>query len=291
MLEVSDEVRTALDEGRPVVALESTLIAHGLPSPDSLEVAAQLEQDVRSEGAVPATIAVFDGVPVVGVTDFERLTPEIHKLSSRDLAPAIALKATGATTVSATARLAHEAGIRVFATGGIGGVHREAPYDESTDLTELGRTPIVVVSAGVKSILDVGATLERLETLGVTVLGWRTNSFPGFYLRDSGHPVDWRVDEPEQVVAILEAGPVGGVLVANPVDHPLDPAEHARVLAGALLEAKEKGIRGKAVTPFVLSHLHEATDGRTLRVNVEVVRGNARLAARIAASGARASVG
>lgn len=281
---VAEEVRTALDEGRPVVALESTLIAHGLPAPENLEVARALEADVRGEGAVPATVAVFDGVPHVGVAELERLEPGILKLSTRDLAPAAALGATGATTVSSTARLAHRAGIRVFATGGIGGVHRDAPFDESADLVELSRTPIVVVSAGVKSILDVGATLERLETLQVTVLGWRTDRFPGFYLRDSGHPVDWRVDEPEQVAAVLAAGPPGAVLVANPVDEPLEPEEHARVLREALAAAAVADVGGKAITPFLLSQLHRATDGRTLRVNVAVVRANARLAARIAAA-------
>lgn len=281
---VAEEVRTALDEGRPVVALESTLIAHGLPAPQSLEVARALEADVRSEGAVPATVAVFDGVPHVGVPDLERLEPGILKLSTRDLAPAAALGATGATTVSSTARLAHRAGIRVFATGGIGGVHRDAPFDESADLVELSRTPIVVVSAGVKSILDVSATLERLETLQVTVLGWRTDRFPGFYLRDSGHRVDWRVDEPEQVAAVLAAGPPGAVLVANPVDEPLEPEEHARVVREALAAAAAADVGGKAITPFLLSELHRATEGRTLRVNVAVVRANARLAARIAAA-------
>lgn len=281
---VAEEVRAALADNRPVVALESTLIAHGLPAPRSLEVARELEADVRAEGAVPATIAVFDGVPHVGVTDLARLTADILKLSSRDLAPAAALGATGATTVSSTARLAHAAGIRVFATGGIGGVHRDTPYDESADLVELSRTPIVVVSAGVKSILDVGATLERMETLGIAVVGWQTDRFPGFYLRDSGFGVDWRVDEAEQVAAILAASPPGAVLVANPVAEPLGEDEHARVLREALEAAGAADVGGKAATPFLLAHLHRATEGRTLEVNVAVVRGNARVAARIAAA-------
>src|SRR6185436_19982066 len=214
-------VAAAIEAGRPVVALESTIVSHGLPRPDNLRVAREIERTVASAGAVPATIGLIGGRITVGLDDaaIEHLATNdnVVKLSVRDLAPAVASKADGATTVAATAHLAARAGIAVFATGGLGGVHRDAPFDESADLTALSRTPIVVVSAGVKSILDVGATLERLETLGVAVIGYRTTRFPGFYLRDAGFDLDWSVDSPEQVAAIMAAR-VGdaAVLVANP---------------------------------------------------------------------------
>ncbi|MEA2256479.1 MAG: pseudouridylate synthase [Solirubrobacteraceae bacterium] len=293
MLEVADEVREALAAGGAVVALESTLIAHGLPRPRNLEVARELEADVRAAGAVPATIAVLHGVPRIGLdaAALERIaTPEVAKLSVRDLPLAAARGADGATTVAATAHLAARAGIRVFATGGLGGVHREArdSWDESADLTALARTPITVVAAGVKSILDVGATLERLETHGIAVIGWRTSRFPGFYLTDSGFDLDWRVEDAAEVAAAMAAadalGSDAAFVVANPVapERQLDPGEHDRALADGLRRAREEGISGKAVTPFLLDHLHRATEGRSLEVNVEVVRGNAAVAGAIA---------
>ncbi|MFF9190034.1 pseudouridine-5'-phosphate glycosidase [Streptomyces rochei] len=296
-LVVSEEVRAAIGERRPVVALESTIIAHGLPRPRNLQVARELEEAVRREGAVPATIAVLDGRPHVGLDkqQLERVANEdgIRKLGHRDLPLAVATGADGATTVSATALLAELAGVRVFATGGLGGVHREwtATQDESADLGLLARTRITVVCAGVKSILDVPATLQRLETLGVAVAGYGTDRFPGFYLADSGHPVDWTLDTPEQVAAVMRAqdalrGPRSALVVANPVpqEEQLDPALHARVLADALRACEAEGVTGQAVTPFLLSHLVRHTDGASLEANLAAVRGNVRLAARIAAA-------
>jgi pseudouridine-5'-phosphate glycosidase len=292
---LSAEVAEALDRGAAVVALESTIIAHGLPRPRNLEVAQALEAEVRAAGAVPATIAVLDGVAHVGLDDagIERIAnADMAKLSVRDLALAAARRADGATTVASTAHLAARAGIRVFATGGLGGVHREAreSWDESADLLTLARTPITVVAAGVKSILDVGATLERLETLGVAVAGWRTDRFPGFYLTDGGFDLDWRVDGPEEVAeAMAQADALGiaaALLVANPISpaEQIDPAEHERVLADGLERARAAGVTGKAVTPFLLDHLHRATDGRSLEVNVAIARGNAAVAGAIAAA-------
>ncbi|MFC8996196.1 pseudouridine-5'-phosphate glycosidase [Streptomyces rochei] len=296
-LVVSEEVRAAIGERRPVVALESTIIAHGLPRPRNLQVARELEEAVRREGAVPATIAVLDGRPHVGLDkqQLERVANEdgIRKLGHRDLPLAVATGADGATTVSATALLAELAGVRVFATGGLGGVHREwtATQDESADLGLLARTRITVVCAGVKSVLDVPATLQRLETLGVAVAGYGTDRFPGFYLADSGHPVDWTLDTPEQVAAVMRAqdalrGPRSALVVANPVpeEEQLDPALHARVLADALRACEAEGVTGQAVTPFLLSHLVRHTDGASLEANLAAVRGNVRLAARIAAA-------
>ncbi|WP_343237935.1 pseudouridine-5'-phosphate glycosidase [Streptomyces sp. SID2999] len=295
VLVLSEEVREAAGTGRPVVALESTIIAHGLPRPRNLQVALELEEVVRREGAVPATIAVLDGQPHVGLDkrQLERVANEdgIRKLGHRDLPLAMASGASGATTVSATAQLAALAGIRVFATGGLGGVHRQwtATQDESADLGLLARTRITVVCAGVKSILDVPATLQRLETLGVAVAGYRTERFPGFYLSDSGHPVDWTLRDPEQVAEVMGAqdalgGPESALIVANPVlpEQQLDPELHARVLAEALRACEEEGITGQAVTPFLLAHLVRHTDGASLRANLAAVRGNVELAARIA---------
>ncbi|TGN78287.1 pseudouridine-5'-phosphate glycosidase [Streptomyces bauhiniae] len=295
MLVLSEEVREATGTGRPVVALESTIIAHGLPRPRNLQVALELEDVVRREGAVPATIAVLDGQPHVGLDkgQLERVANDdgIRKLGHRDLPLAMASGASGATTVSATAQLAALAGIRVFATGGLGGVHREwtTTQDESADLGLLARTRITVVCAGVKSILDVPATLQRLETLGVAVAGYRTERFPGFYLSDSGHPVDWALRDPEQVAEVMRAqdtlgGPESALIVANPVppEQQLDPELHARVLAEALRACEEEGITGQAVTPFLLAHLVRHTDGASLRANLAAVRGNVELAARIA---------
>ncbi|MGW5566934.1 pseudouridine-5'-phosphate glycosidase [Streptomyces tendae] len=294
MLVVSEEVREAMDARRPVVALESTIIAHGLPRPRNLLVARELEEAVRREGAIPATIAVLDGRPHVGLDkQLERVANEdgIRKLGHRDLPLAVASGASGATTVSATALLAALAGVRVFATGGLGGVHREwtVTQDESADLGLLARTRITVVCAGVKSILDVPATLQRLETLGVAVAGYGTDRFPGFYLSDSGHPVDWRLDAPEQVAAVMRAqdaldGPRSALVVANPVpeEEQLDPELHARVLAEALQACETEGVTGQAVTPFLLERLVRLTDGASLNANLAAVRGNVRLAARIA---------
>ncbi|MBX6390418.1 MAG: pseudouridine-5'-phosphate glycosidase [Frankia sp.] len=297
-LVVSDEVLAAVAAGRPVVALESTLLAHGLPRPRNRAVGAGLEQLVRELGAVPATIAVLDGRPTVGLDDaaLERITsgdPAIRKLSTRDLAPACALGATGATTVASTAWLAAKAGIRVFATGGLGGVHRGAAdggpsYDESADLPVLAATPVTVVCAGVKSILDVGATLERLETLGVTVVGWRTGDFPGFYLPTTGFALDWRVEDADQVAAMMAAatrlGLPGALVVANPVAaaDALDRDLHDRVLGQALAAASREGLRGKDVTPYLLAAFHRETGGASLEVNIAVVRNNAAVAAAIA---------
>ncbi|MEV7137874.1 pseudouridine-5'-phosphate glycosidase [Streptomyces tauricus] len=294
---VSEEVREALATGRPVVALESTIIAHGLPRPRNLQVALELEDAVRQEGAVPATIAVLDGQPHVGLDkeQVERIANEegIRKLGHRDLPLAIAAGASGATTVSATALLAAQAGVRVFATGGLGGVHREwtLTQDESADLGLLARTRITVVCAGVKSILDVPATLQRLETLGVAVAGYGTDRFPGFYLSDSGHPVDWTLESPGEVAAVMRAqdtldGPATALIVANPVPEAqqLDPALHARVLADALHACEAEGVSGQAVTPFLLDHLVRHTDGASLEANLAAVRGNVRLAGRIAAA-------
>ena len=285
------EVSDALDAGRPVVALESTIIAHGLPRPENLEVARAVEELVREEGATPATIALVEGMVRIGL-DREGLETiatgdEVVKCSARDLAVVMARRATGATTVAATATLAVRAGISVFATGGIGGVHREAreSWDESADLTTLSQTPITLVCAGVKSILDVQATLERLETLNVTLLGYRTDRFPGFYLADSGFPVTWRVDSPGEVADIAHAREelgLGAIVVANPIEHPLDPDLHDKVLTESLEAAAREGIRGKDITPYVLDRFHRETDGASLEANVRLLMRNAALAAQIA---------
>ncbi|MFE2932411.1 pseudouridine-5'-phosphate glycosidase [Streptomyces sp. NPDC059278] len=299
---LSPEVRAALATHHPVVALESTIIAHGLPRPRNLRVAEELEGLVRSAGAVPATIAVLDGRAHIGLdkAQLERVAtdPGMRKLGHRDLAPAMATGASGATTVSATAFLAARAGLRVFATGGLGGVHREwtRTQDESADLRLLARTGITVVCAGVKSILDVPATLQRLETLGVTVLGYGTGLFPGFYLTSSGEPVDWTVRTPEEVADVMRAqdvlgGPGGALVVANPVPvaDQLDPALHDRVLAEALAECRERGIAGQAVTPFLLDRLMRGTGGASLEANLAAVRANVSLAARISGAWAARS--
>ncbi len=291
---VHDEVRTALDEGRPVVALESTIIAHGLPRPDNLRVAREIEGVVRERGAVPATIAILGGEVRIGLDDdaLEALanTDGVAKCGVRDLAPVVARKGDGATTVAATSHLAERAGIRVFATGGLGGVHRGArdSFDESADLGTLARVGICVVCAGVKSILDIPATLERLETLNVTVLGYRTDTFPAFYLTSSGLPVPWRVETPAEAAEVLRQrsalGAPGAVVVANPLDEQLDPALHARVLNEGLQAAAEQGIAGRDVTPFLLERFHTHTGGESLRANVRLVLRNAALAAEIAAA-------
>jgi pseudouridine-5'-phosphate glycosidase len=298
-MRIAEEVAAALDEGRPVVALESTLIAHGLPRGRNLEVARELESAVRGEGAVPATIAVVGGVPRIGLDDAAleglALGSGFVKAGVRDLAAVVARGGSAATTVASTSHLAALAGIRVFATGGLGGVHREArdSWDESADLTTLAVTGITVVCAGVKSILDVGATLERLETLNVVVLGYGTDRFPGFYLTDSGFPVPARVETPEEVASVMAAQAGLGlgdraVIVANPLPagEQVDPELHDRVLAEALHAAEARGIRGGATTPFLLDRFHRETGGVTLEANIALVRRNAVLAARIAAAAA-----
>jgi pseudouridine-5'-phosphate glycosidase len=285
------EVSDALDAGRPVVALESTLIAHGLPRPENLQIARGIEEAVREEGAVPATIAVVDGMVRIGLDDegMQAIATgeDVAKCSARDLPVVMARRTTGATTVAATATLAVRAGIGVFATGGLGGVHRDAreSWDESADLTTLGQTPITVVCAGVKSILDVEATLERLETLNVTLLGYRSDRFPGFYLADSGFPVPWRVESPQEIADVVHARAelgLGAIVVANPLDDPLDAELHERVLTGALEAAERDGIRGKDVTPFLLERFHAETEGASLAANIRLVLRNAVLAAQIA---------
>jgi pseudouridine-5'-phosphate glycosidase len=293
-MRIHDEVAEALAAGRPVVALESTIISHGLPRPRNVSVAREIEAAVRSAGAVPATIAVVGGEVRIGLDDsaLDAIAAggDVVKCGVRDLAPAIARGAHGATTVAATSMLAVRAGIGVFATGGLGGVHREAreSWDESADLDTLARTPITVVCAGVKSILDVGATLERLETLNVTVLGYRTHAFPGFYLSDSGFPVPWRVESAVEAAAVVRAreglASEAAIVVANPIDEQLDPALHDRVLQAGLAAAAEAGASGKDATPFLLDFFHRETDGASLEVNVRIVLRNARLAAEIAAA-------
>jgi pseudouridine-5'-phosphate glycosidase len=291
---IAPEVAEAVASGRPVVALESAIVTHGLPRPRNLEVARQVEEAVREGGALPATTAVVAGEPRVGLDD-EALREiaereDVAKCGVRDLAVVAARGGYGGTTVAATAFFAHAGGIRVFATGGIGGVHRGAreTWDESADLGTLARTPIVVVCAGVKSILDIGATLERLETLNVSVLGYRTGRFPGFYLTESDFPVPWRVESPAEVAAVArsrdELGAESAVIVANPLPagEQLDPALHDTVLAQGLLAARTAGIEGKDVTPFLLDHLARETGGASLEANVRLVVRNARLAAEIA---------
>ncbi len=292
MIGVAPEVADTLAAGGPVVALESTIIAHGLPRPDNARIAREIEDTVRAAGAVPATIALLDGSVRIGLDDAAldaiATRDDIAKCSARDLPLAVARGVSGATTVAATAHLAARAGIRLFATGGLGGVHREAQetWDESADLVALSRTDICVVCAGVKSILDVAATLERLETLGVGVAGYGTDRFAGFYLADSGYPVPWRLDSPEEVAAALHArrelGIDSALVIANPLDEQLDPALHERVLTESLAAAEAEGVRGRDVTPFLLARFHSETGGESLRANVRLVLRNAELAARIA---------
>ncbi len=296
VIHYSHEVREALALGKPIVALESTIISHGLPRPQNLQVAREVEAIVRQHGAVPATIAVIDGVVHIGLSDTEldeiANRDDIAKASSRDLAIVVARRASAATTVAATAHLGVQAGISVFATGGLGGVHRGAneSFDESADLTALSNLDITVVCAGVKSILDVGATLERLETLAIAVVGYRTTNFPGFYLTDSGFTIEHQVDDPSEVSAIQSARSALGtnrsaLIVANPVVHEMDRARHDEILTSGLALAKAQGISGKAVTPFLLEHFHSASHGESLRVNIDIIKSNSALAADIAVAG------
>ena len=278
-----------------MVALESTIISHGLPTETSARTAREIEAEVRRAGGVPATIAILEGRIHVGLGDDELVRvaegDDVAKTSVRDLAVVLARGTTGATTVASTSYVAHLAGIRVFATGGIGGVHRGAreSWDESADLVALSSVPVTVVCAGVKSILDVPATLERLETLSVAVLGFRTDTFPGFYVRDTGLPVPWRVEGPAEVAAVMARrdalGLKQGIVVANPVEaaDEMDLELHQRTLESGLVAADEAGVRGKDVTPFLLAWFHEQSHGASLAANVALVRANARLAAEISA--------
>jgi pseudouridylate synthase len=297
-LSVAHPVADAIASGSPVVALESTIIAHGLPPERRLESARHFEQVLVDAGVVPATIAVLDGDMKAGLTDDELdriATEELPKLSIRDLPVVLGRGGSGATTVAATSFIADLAGIRVFGTGGLGGVHRGADtsFDESADLKVLADVPITVVSAGVKSILDVGATLERMETLGITVVGYRTQDFPNFWLRSSGHRLDWSVPDAEAVAAIMESREelelCSALVVANPVsvDDELDPIEHDRALEEALRRAEEKQITGKDVTPFLLESMVELTGGESLEVNLRIAESNIRLAAEIATAWSR----
>ncbi|MET0734944.1 MAG: pseudouridine-5'-phosphate glycosidase [Microbacterium sp.] len=291
---VSEDVREAVDAGRPVLALESTIFTHGLPRPRNLEVAREAEEHVRALGVVPATIGVVDGTPTVGLSpdEIERLSTSdgVVKASLRDLPIAAAKGLSAGTTVAATAHLAHLAGVTVFSTGGLGGVHRGAQhtFDESADLGTLAGLPLVVVSAGVKSILDIPLTLERLETLNLAVVGYRTTDYPGIYNSDSGYDIEYSVDSPAEIariVAIRDAlGVESTLLVANPVPDAaqLSPELHDDVLARALAEADAQGVSGHDTTPFLLDFMQRETGGRSLDVNVEVYRGNVGLGAEIA---------
>lgn len=299
-LNISSEVARALADNTPVVALESTIISHGLPRPRNREAALEFEQILRDKGVVPATIAVIDGIPTVGL-DAEGLATiadkDIAKASVRDLSILMAKGESGATTVAATAHIAAQAGIRVFATGGLGGVHRGAneTFDESADLSTLAVTNISVVSAGVKSVLDIAATLERLETLSVPVIGYATTAFPAFWLTDSGFTLDWSAADATEVAAIMRAhddtGHGQGIVVANPIprEQQWDPSEHDRVLSEAFLAAEQAGVRGKAVTPFLLGYIVEASGGRSLEVNLDLARNNIRVAGDIATAWCRLS--
>ncbi len=288
----SPEVAEALKSGKPIVALESTIISHGLPRPSNLTVAREVEEIVRSRGAVPATIALLDGVVHIGLTDDQlvdiAIRDDIAKASSRDLAIVAALGKSAATTVAATAHLAVLAGIHVFATGGLGGVHRGAneTFDESADLTALSRLDITIVCAGVKSLLDVAATLERLETLAIGVVGYKTTKFPGFYLTDSGFTIEHQVDSAEDIAAIISQRSAlksnNGLVVANPVAKEMDRMRHDAILKSGMEGAEKAGIHGKYVTPFLLEHFHTASEGESLKVNIDIIKSNSALAADIA---------
>ncbi len=295
--QTSPEVAQALKSGQPIVALESTIISHGLPRPSNLTVAREVEEIVRSRGAVPATIAVLDGVVRIGLTDDQLIEianrDDIAKASSRDLAVIAASGKSAATTVAATAHLAVLAGIHVFATGGLGGVHRGAneTFDESADLTALSQLDITIVCAGVKSILDVSATLERLETLAIGVVGYKTKNFPGFYLTDSGFTIEHQVDSAEEIAQIIASRVAlktnNGLVVANPVVKEMDRARHDAILKSGLTGAEKAGIHGKYVTPFLLEHFHTASEGESLKVNIEIIKSNSALAAAIAVAAAK----
>ena len=292
-IKYSAEVAGAIAAGKPLVALESTIISHGLPRPSNLAVAIECERIIREHGAVPATIALLDGVVHVGVEikELEAIAnrDDISKASVRDLAIIVASRKSAATTVAATAHIAAIAGIKVFATGGLGGVHRGAneSFDESADLTALSQLDMTVVCAGVKSILDVHATLERLETLAIGLVGYKTNRFPGFYLTDSGYALEHRVDSPTEIAAIIKARTSIGtqfkaLIVANPVAVQMPKERHDQILATGLAKAVHDGIDGKAVTPYLLEHFHTASKGESLAINTEIIKSNCALAAEIA---------
>ena len=294
-LDISPEVAEALDNGKPVVALESTIISHGMPYPGNVKTALLVEQTIRENGAVPATIAIIGGRLKAGLSEAEieylgKSGRNVAKASRRDLAALVARKADGATTVTTTMMIAHMAGIGVFATGGIGGVHRgaETSMDISADLEELGNTPVMVICAGAKSILDLGLTLEYLETKGVPVIGYGTNELPAFYTRHSGFGVDYRADSPAELAAMFtaqrELGLKGGMLVTNPIpeEYSMDKAVIDAAIEQALKEAEEAGIKGKETTPFLLAKVVELTGGDSLDSNIQLVLNNARLAAKTA---------
>jgi len=291
VIKFSKEVEAAIVLKKPIVALESTIISHGLPRPRNLIVAKEVEEIVRSTGAVPATIAIIDGEIHVGLeeNELDRIANEdgVVKASTRDLAVLAASKKSAATTVAATAHIAAMAGISVFATGGLGGVHRGDGFDESADLRSLSITPIVLVCAGVKSILNVEATLERLETLAVPVLGYRTNKFPGFYLTESGFEIEHRVESPAEIAAIWNRREsvntaYTAIVVTNPVKNELDRTLHDTLLTNGLAAASAAHITGKAITPFLLEYFHRVSEGKSLDVNVEIIKSNSKLAAEIA---------
>lgn len=295
-LEIKDDVKEALEAGKAVVALESTIIAHGMPFPQNIETALEIEDIIRDKGAVPATIGIIDGKIKVGLTkeevEFLGKSDQVVKVSRRDLPVVLAEKKHGATTVAGTMIAANLAGIKVFVTGGVGGVHRgaEKSFDVSADLEELKKTSVAVIAAGAKSILDLGLTLEKLETFGVPVLGYQTEELPAFYSRHSGYNVDYRLESPEHTAEILKAkwelGLEGGVLIANPVPE-ADEIEYPVInekIEQALGEAEAKGISGKELTPFLLDRIKEITDGKSLETNISLVRNNAVVGAKIAVS-------
>jgi pseudouridine-5'-phosphate glycosidase len=292
-IKLSTEVSAAIKAGKPIVALESTIISHGLPRPSNLEVALECERIVRDAGAVPATIALLDGKILVGLerSELEAIAnrDDISKASIRDLAIIVAQGKSAATTVAATAHIAAMAGIHVFATGGLGGVHRGAneSFDESADLTALANVDMTMICAGVKSILDVPATLERLETLAISLVGYKTTAFPGFYLTDSGYTLEHRVDSPAEIAAIIQARKEVGTLskalvVANPVVKEMDKARHDEILKSGLEKAAQQGVVGKNVTPFLLEHFHTTSKGESLAINTEIIKANCLLGAQIA---------
>ena len=292
--QISPEVKKALHEKRPVVALESTIISHGMPYPDNVKMAKEVEEIIRKEGAVPATIAILNGVIKVGLSEDEieylAKAKNVYKVGKRDFGYVISQKKTGATTVSGTSLIASLAGIKVFATGGIGGVHRGAQetFDISRDLEELSELDITVICAGAKSILDLGLTMEYLETKGVEVIGYQTDQLPAFYSRTSGFKVNYRLDKPEEIASLMQAkwglGLKGGIVVANPIPEAFSMDHNIinEAIDQALIEANEKGVRGQDVTPFLLSKIKDITGGDSLESNIELVYNNAKLAAQIA---------
>ena len=295
MLTINEEIKQALHEGRPVVALESTIISHGMPYPKNIETAQRVEQMVRANGAIPATIAILNGELKAGLnaSELDHLASEgplMLKVSRRDIPYLMANKKSGATTVASTMIIAEKANIRVFATGGIGGVHRGAAQtmDISADLQELANTNVAVVTAGVKSILDIGLTLEYLETYGVPVLGFRTSDFPAFFTRKSGFGVDFRMDSATEIAALMHSkwsiGLKGGIIVANPIPeaHSMDADLIEKIIQTALTDADKNGIKGKQITPYLLARIDQLTGGNSLASNIELVLNNAALAAQIA---------